>query len=97
MAISITEKFQARPPVDVKFFKGNLGTYATGGVAIAPSDVGFTRIHAVVCIGSADATRRYIYDSVAGTVVSYVTSTGAETANGTNLSAVPLEFIVYGQ
>jgi hypothetical protein len=96
MAIALTEKRQSHSPVDIKIFRGNLGVYATGGVAIAPSDVGFRAILAVVVVGGNDLTRRYAYDPANNKVMCITTSTGAELANSTDITAITLDFIVFG-
>jgi len=96
MAISLVAKAKAFDPLETKVFRGNLGTYATGGVAIAPADVGLRVILAVIPMGGNDLTRRYAFDPVNSKIMSMVTSTGAETANATDLSSINFDFVVIG-
>jgi hypothetical protein len=95
MAATVVEKFHGRPPLDVKHFRGNIGTYAAGGVLLGPAETGFRVVHTVIVSSGADATRRYGYDTTTNKVVAYVTSTGAE-VGAVDLSAVVLDFLVFG-
>ena len=61
------------------------GNYVTGGVAIAPSDFGLTRLDGVDVIGS--SVHGGEYDQVAGKMVIRVKATGAEVGNAVALTA----------
>ena len=96
MAIAITEKRQSQAPVDYKFFRGNLGSYATGGVACGPAETGFRVVLGAIVVGSNDLTRRFVFDPAAGKIMAITTSTGAEVANATDLSSLVLDLIIFG-
>ncbi len=61
---------------------GNLGTYATGGIAVAAAQVGLGVINSFI----ADPAGGYTFSYVASTgkVIAYAASSGAFTATGTN-------------
>lgn len=77
----------------------NLGTYATGGVSVTPTQLGLSRVaYAIVSIhslsGAPNATH-YVYDRDAGKILVY-TNLGTEVADAVDLSAVTLRVTAFG-
>lgn len=63
-------------------------SYTTGGEAIAPAQVGMQVIYQAVC-DDAKANNFVSYNYSTNKLMAFVSSTGAEVANATDLSAVP--------
>lgn len=68
---------------------GNLGTYATGGIAVTPHQVGLGTIYSMEVDPSGGYT--FSYNASTGKILAYAASSGAFTATGTN--SVP-DFVV---
>jgi len=78
----------------------NLGTYATGGIAVAPEQVGLKRIdHAIVLTkttsGSAAGTGISLFNPTTKKIMLYSASLGDETTNATDCSAVTFTMISF--
>lgn len=69
-------------------------SYPTGGYTMTPSIFGMTAVHGFIS-GTASNSNTVVNN--AGKLQFFVSSTGAEVANTTNLSAVSAEVIVIGQ
>jgi len=75
----------------------NLGVYATNGIAVTPALFGLGVIYDMTTPKSADGTINYSYDGTNGRVKAYVSATGAEVANGVDLTPQPCRITVLGR
>ena len=77
---------------------GNLGTYATGGIAVTPRAVRLGQIDTIVPNNAGDY--RFEYDRTNVKLKAYtddaVTGISAEVANTTDLSAITLSMLIFG-
>lgn len=78
---------------------GNLGTYATGGVAVTPSQVGLGIIDSFIVNPAGGYV--FTYDPTAGKVLAYWTGASttavlAEVTTSTNLAAITFTFLAEG-
>lgn len=74
-------------------------SYVTGGDPIAPGDVGMGRIEFFdfeLASNGAGTFRLIQYDHASGKAIWVVPNTGAEVANGTNISAFTARFEALG-
>jgi len=76
---------------------GNLGTYATGGIAVTPAQVGLGIIDSFIV----NPAGGYVFTYSAGKVLAYWTGASnsavlAETDTNTNLAAITFTFLAEG-
>lgn len=76
-------------------FTGN-SSYATGGDALTAADFGLSRLDFIVLGGNATGTRWYAWNAATGKLMSFVSSTGAQTANAADVSADKVAILAYG-
>lgn len=72
-------------------------SYATGGDSLVAREVKLSHIHdvwATLAVNAAGTVRLLLYDAANGTVLWYVPNTGAEVANGTDLSGYTAQILV---
>lgn len=84
------------------FFRvANTGTYAAGGISFDPRAFGFDYPVAAVWLSeryvAASDTRHWKYDYVNAKIKGFVTSTGAEIANGQDVSTIVFDALVFGE
>lgn len=71
-------------------------SYTTGGESITPNNVGMQAI--VQCVPDEAKTNNYFsFDYVNSKLQAFVSSTGAEVANATNLSAITVRVSFHGR
>lgn len=78
----------------------NLGTYTTGGVSVAPGDLGLSKIDSAIVKFKTSSTvavtmGALVYNISTGKVLAYGT-TNAEVANSSDLSAITVRIIAFG-
>lgn len=79
----------------------NLGTYATGGVSVTPSQLGLSNVmFAIISVHSLSATPTgtwYRFDPDTNKVIAYQSSgSDSEVPNATDLSATTLRITAFG-
>ena len=87
--------FVAKDDIEAQLVTLNMGTYATGGVAVTlPDEIRGKTLVAVDLLEHHDGTRHYYWDSSASKIVA-LDAFATEEGNGTDLSAINLQAILY--
>lgn len=71
-------------------------SYSTGGTALLASDFGLTRLDYVIAGGTAAGTRWYAWNAATGKLLAFTSSTGAQVANTTDVSADKVSVVAVG-
>src|SRR5882762_7441032 len=99
MAATLTSVFnKAGDGFLIRAGTGNLGVYATGGIAPDPRQIGLGRFDSLIVGNSGNY--RFAYIRSTGKVIAYTddgtSGISAEVADTTDLSAVTFEFLAHG-
>jgi len=101
MALTATIiKHSSKPYLSVSRTTANLGTYATGGVTVTPTQLGLSSVdHAIVQLyssaGSVSNATRFSYN-VATSKVQAWSNSNVEVSNATSLSNLTLRITGFG-
>ena len=98
---SVADRYAVDPTRFCKHVDVTIGTYATGGVSLAPSDVGLSRIVSVVAPPASGYTFAYDYTNAKlkvfqGDNANAAAAPAVEVPNAANLAAVTTRATIVG-